>query len=223
MNTDKTLIARRVALEVQPGSLVNLGIGLPTMVAKYVPATAKVFFQSENGVIGIGGFPEGMENPSLTDAGGGYIGAMPGAAAFDSAFSFGLIRGGHLDMTVLGGLQVDEKGYLANWIIPGKMVPGMGGAMDLVSGAKKVIVAMTHTSKGQVKIVKKLDLPKTSERSVDLIVTDIAVIRPTELGLVLEEVAPGVTVEQVIAATDAKLVIQQAPKLMPLSFEVHDS
>jgi len=152
----KQLIAKRVAQEVQSGDLVNLGIGLPTMVAQYIPPEVNVFFQSENGVIGVGGLPEGMENPSLTDAGGGFIGALPGAVAFDSAFSFGLIRGGHLNMTVLGGLQVDERGRLANWIIPGKLIPGMGGAMDLVVGAKRVVVAMTHTAKGTPKIVKEL-------------------------------------------------------------------
>ncbi len=217
MTIHKALIAQRVAQEIQPGSLVNLGIGLPTLVAMYVAADANVFFHSENGVIGIGGFPEGMENHSLTNAGGGYVGAMPGAAAFDSAFSFGLIRGGHVDMTVLGGLQVDENGQLANWIIPGKMVPGMGGAMDLVSGAKQVIVAMTHTAMGKAKIVKKLKLPQTSSRCVDLIVTELAVIRPTKEGLILEELAPGVTYEEVVAATEAELIVHHPPSVMSLS------
>lgn len=212
----KQRIARRVAQEISPGSLVNLGIGLPTMVAQYVPVEANVFFQSENGVIGIGGFPEGMENPSLTDAGGGYIGALPGAAAFDSAFSFGLIRGGHLDMTVLGGLQVDAQGQLANWIIPGKMVPGMGGAMDLVCGAKQVIVAMTHTAKGNAKILQELTLPKTSDRCVDLIVTDLAVIKPSDQGLILLEVAPEVSVDEVVAATEATLIVEHPVKVMAL-------
>jgi acetate CoA/acetoacetate CoA-transferase beta subunit len=212
----KQRIAQRVAQEISPGSLVNLGIGLPTMVAQYVPVEANVFFQSENGVIGIGGFPEGMENPSLTDAGGGYIGALPGAAAFDSAFSFGLIRGGHLDMTVLGGLQVDARGQLANWIIPGKMVPGMGGAMDLVCGAKQVVVAMTHTAKGNAKILQELTLPKTSDRCVDLIVTDLAVIKPSDQGLVLLEVAPEVSVDEVLAATEATLIVEHPVKVMAL-------
>lgn len=212
----KQRIARRVAQEISPGSLVNLGIGLPTMVAQYVPVEANVFFQSENGVIGIGGFPEGMENPSLTDAGGGYIGALPGAAAFDSAFSFGLIRGGHLDMTVLGGLQVDAQGQLANWIIPGKMVPGMGGAMDLVCGAKQVVVAMTHTAKGNAKILQELTLPKTSDRCVDLIVTDLAVIKPSDQGLILLEVAPEVSVDEVVAATEATLIVEHPVKVMAL-------
>lgn len=214
MNNIKAFIAKRVAAEISPGSLVNLGIGLPTLVAEYVPNELNVFFQSENGLIGIGGFPEGMFNPSLTDAGGGYVGAMPGAASFNSAFSFGLIRGGHLDMTVLGGLQVDERGCLANWIIPGEMVPGMGGAMDLVSGARKVIIAMTHTAKGVPKIVKTLKLPKTSERRVDLIVTDMAVIRPSKEGLILEEIAPHLSVGEVLAATEADLIVNGPPKKM---------
>ena len=204
---DKEIIARRIAQEIAPGSLVNLGIGLPTMVAQYVDQAASVFFQSENGVIGVGGFPEGMENPSLTDAGGSFIGVLPGAAAFDSAFSFGLIRGGHLDMTILGGLQVDEQGHLANWIIPGKMVPGMGGAMDLVTGAKRVIVAMTHNAKGKAKVVASLAFPMTADRRVDLIVTEKAVIQPTKNGLLLKELGPGCTLKEVISLTDATLII----------------
>src|SRR5215469_15980178 len=170
-------IARRVAAELRSGMLVNLGIGIPTLVANYVPGDVKVFFQSENGLIGTGPIPEqGMEHPTLTDAGGRPITALPGACTFDSAMSFALIRGGHVDMTVLGGLQVDAKGHLANWMIPGKMVPGMGGAMDLVSGAKRVIVAMQHAAKGKSKIVKKCSLPLTSVRPVDLVVTDMAVL-----------------------------------------------
>src|SRR5271168_905721 len=159
----RELIARRVALELKDNTLVNLGIGLPTLVAKYVPAGMRVYFQSENGIIGFGARPpEGMEDVHLTDAGGAYVSAMPGAVSFDSAMSFALIRGGHLDMTVLGGLQVDAQGRLANWIIPGSLIPGMGGAMDLVSGARRVIVAMNHTQKGEPKIVKHLTLPPTS-------------------------------------------------------------
>ena len=205
---EKELIARRVACELKDGDLVNLGIGLPTLVANYVPADVHVFLQSENGIIGMAALPEdGLANSDLTDAGGSPVGATHGAAAFDSAISFGLIRGGHLDITVLGGLQVDEQGQLANWTVPGKMVPGMGGAMDLVTGAKRVIVAMTHTAKGEPKIVKKCDLPLTSIRRVDLIVTDLAVIRPTDAGLELREVAPGVTIEQVVKATAAQLVV----------------
>src|ERR1043166_7262117 len=153
---DKTLIAKRVAVELRDGNLVNLGIGLPTTVARYLPAGVNVFFQSENGIIGMEPVPEpGMEDDYLTDAGGGFIGAVPGACTLDSCLSFGLIRGGHLDVTVLGGLQVDEAGHLANWMVPGKMVPGMGGAMDLVTGAKRVIIAMTHTAKGEPKIMKR--------------------------------------------------------------------
>ena len=153
----KEIIARRVAREIRPGMLVNLGIGLPTLVATYLPRDSGVFFQAENGVIGLGARPpEGMENPNLTDAGGGFVTAVPGAASIDSAITFGLIRGGHLDMTVLGGLQVDERGYLANWMVPGKMVPGMGGAMDLVAGARRVIVAMVHTARGEPKIVPRM-------------------------------------------------------------------
>ena len=204
----KELIARRVAREIAPGSLVNLGIGLPSMVASYLPAELGVFFQAENGVVGLGARPpEGMEDPNLTDAGGGFVSAVPGAASIDSAMSFGLIRGGHLDLTVLGGLQVDEAGHLANWMVPGKMVPGMGGAMDLVSGAKKVIVAMIHTQKGTPKIVPECTLPLTSTRRIDLVVTDMAVIAPTDAGLVLRETAPGVSVDAVRAATAAPLIV----------------
>ena len=153
----QSIIARRVALELRTGNLVNLGIGIPTLVANYVPPDLKVFFQSENGLIGTGPIPEqGMAHPLLTDAGGRPISALPGASIFDSAMSFGLIRGGHVDVTVLGGLQVDAEGHLANWMIPGKMVPGMGGAMDLVTGAKRVIVAMQHAAKGKSKIVAEM-------------------------------------------------------------------
>jgi len=208
----KELIARRVALEVKPDMLVNLGIGLPSMVANYLPSDVHVFFQAENGVIGLSSRPpEGMEDPDLTDAGGGFVTAVPGAASIDSAMSFGLIRGGHLDMTVLGGLQVDEAGHLANWMVPGKMVPGMGGAMDLVAGAKKVVVAMIHSQKGTPKIVPECTLPLTATRRVSLIVTDMAVIEPTEDGLVLKEIAPGVSEAEVRAATEAKLLTPATP------------
>lgn len=204
----KELIARRVAREIHPGMLVNLGIGLPSLVATYVPATMGVFFQAENGVIGLGARPpEGMEDPHLTDAGGGFVTAVPGAASIDSAMSFGLIRGGHLDMTVLGGLQVDAQGRLANWKVPGKMVPGMGGAMDLVTGAARVVVAMQHAARGASKIVAVCDLPLTSVRRVDLVVTDLAVIRPMDDGLHLIERAPGVTVADILAATAATLIV----------------
>lgn len=212
----KELIARRVVREIAPGMLVNLGIGLPSMVANYLPAGMGVFFQAENGVIGLGARPpEGMQDRHLTDAGGGFVSAVPGAASIDSAMSFGLIRGGHLDMTVLGGLQVDEAGQLANWKVPGKMVPGMGGAMDLVTGAARVIVAMQHAARGESKIVPKCTLPLTSLRRVDLVVTDLAVIAPTEEGLVLLEHAPGVAVADVVAATAARLVIpDQVPEMV---------
>jgi len=204
----KELIARRIALELKDGNLVNLGIGLPAMVANYLPSGVDVFFQLENGLIGLAPLPEpGLANDYLGDAGGSLIGAVPGACAFDSAFSFGLIRGGHVDLTVLGGLEVDERGLLANWVIPGKMVPGMGGAMDLVTGCKRVIVAMVHTAKGKPKILKQCTLPLTSARRVSLVVTDLAVIEPTEEGLVLKEMAPGVTVDQIVAATEAKLIL----------------
>lgn len=211
----KERIARRVAEEIKSGMLVNLGIGLPSMVANFVPPSLGVFFQAENGVIGLGSRPlEGMEDPHLTDAGGGFVTAVPGAASIDSAMSFGLIRGGHLDMTVLGGLEVDAKGQLANWKVPQQMVPGMGGAMDLVSGAKKVVVAMQHVAKGKSKIVERCSLPLTSLRRVDLIITDLAVIQPTEDGLVLLEHAPNATIEEVIAATAASLTISNEIKPM---------
>ena len=188
--------------------LVNLGIGIPTLVASYVPPGVHVFFQSENGLIGTGPVPEpGMALEVLTDAGGKPVTALPGASAFDSAMSFGLIRGGHLDMAVLGGLQVDEHGLLANWMIPGKMVPGMGGAMDLVTGAKRVFVAMQHSAKGKSKIVKQLSLPLTSVRPADLVVTELAVIGFRGGRATLLETAPGVSVEQVLAATEAELVV----------------
>jgi acetate CoA/acetoacetate CoA-transferase beta subunit len=202
------IIARRVALELRPGNLVNLGIGIPTLVANYVPPGLNVFFQSENGLIGTGPIPEqGMAHPSLTDAGGRPISALPGASTFDSAMSFALIRGGHVDITVLGGLQVDADGHLANWMIPGKMVPGMGGAMDLVSGAKRVIVAMQHAAKGKSKIVQKCGLPLTSARPVDLVVTDMAVIGFDGGRITLMETAPGVSVAEVMAVTEAELTI----------------
>jgi acetate CoA/acetoacetate CoA-transferase beta subunit len=202
------IIARRVALELRAGNLVNLGIGIPTLVANYLPADLKVFFQSENGLIGTGPIPEqGMTHPLLTDAGGRPISALPGASTFDSTVSFGLIRGGHVDVTVLGGLQVDAEGHLANWTIPGKMVPGMGGAMDLVSGAKRVIVAMQHAAKGKSKIVARCSLPLTSARPVDLVVTDMAVIGFPDHKATLLERAPGISIGEVIAVTGADLVI----------------
>jgi acetate CoA/acetoacetate CoA-transferase beta subunit len=213
----QTIIAKRIAQELRDGMLVNLGIGIPTLVSKYVPAGVHVFFQSENGLIGTDAPPEdGMHHPLLTDAGGRPVGALPGACTFDSATSFGLIRGGHVDMTVLGALQVDAGGMLANWMVPAKMVPGMGGAMDLVTGAKRVIVAMQHTAKGQPKIVKRCSLPLTSARPVDLVVTELGVIGFPDRRATLLELAPGVTVEQVLAATEAELALSESLMSMVL-------
>jgi acetate CoA/acetoacetate CoA-transferase beta subunit len=213
----QTIIAKRIAKELSDGMLVNLGIGIPTLVSKFVPSGLNVFFQSENGLIGTGAPPaEGMHHPLLTDAGGKPVSALPGACTFDSAMSFALIRGGHLDMTVLGALQVDGSGHLANWMIPGKMVPGMGGAMDLVTGAKRVIVAMQHTAKGQPKIVKRCSLPLTSARAVDLVVTELAVIGFPDGRATLLEVAPGVTVKQVRDATEAELVVSEHVSTMAI-------
>jgi acetate CoA/acetoacetate CoA-transferase beta subunit len=204
----QTIIAMRIARELRSGMLVNLGIGIPTMVANYIPSNVHVFFQSENGLIGTGPLPaEGMAHPLLTDAGGRPVTALPGACTFDSATSFGLIRGGHVDVTVLGALQVDAKGLLANWMIPGKMVPGMGGAMDLVTGARRVIIAMQHTAKGKPKIVNKCTLPLTSARPVDLVVTEMAVIAFPGGCATLLETGPGTSVAQVIAATEVELTI----------------
>ena len=213
----QTIIAKRIARELRDGMLVNLGIGIPTMVANFLPEDIHVFFQSENGLIGTGAPPEeGMHHRLLTDAGGKPVTALPGAATFDSAMSFGLIRGGHLDMTVLGGLQVDAAGHLANWMIPGKMVPGMGGAMDLVTGAKRVIVAMQHTAKGKPKIVRQCSLPLTSERPVDLVVTELAVIGFPGGRATLMETAPGVSIKQVLEATEAELAVPDRVPSMAL-------
>lgn len=195
--------------------LVNLGIGIPTLVANFVPENVHVFFQSENGLIGTGPIPEaGMAHPTLTDAGGNAVTALPGACTFDSAVSFGLIRGGHVDLTVLGGLEVDQHGLLANWMIPGKMVPGMGGAMDLVTGARRVVVAMQHSAKGRSKIVKQCSLPLTSLRPIDLVVTELAVIAFHGGQATLAETAPGVSVADIAKATDAELVVpEQVPQM----------
>lgn len=217
----QTLIARRIALELKPGMLVNLGVGIPTLVANYVPAGMRIYFQSENGLIGTGPIPEeGMSEALLTDAAGQPVSALPGACTFDTAMSFGLIRGGHLDVTVLGGLQLDESGRLANWTIPGKMVPGMGGAMDLVTGARRVIVAMQHTAKGAPKIVRECTLPLTSSRPVDLVVTEMAVIAFEDGAAILRETAPGVSVQQVLAATGAALVVPGEVPQMPIQSSI---
>ena len=212
------IIAKRIARELRSGMLVNLGIGIPTLVANYLPADVRVFFQSENGLIGTGPIPEeGMAHPTLTDAGGRPVTALPGACTFDSSVSFGLIRGGHVDMTVLGGLQINQRGQLANWMIPGKLVPGMGGAMDLITGAKRVIIAMQHAAKGKSKVVRECTLPLTSVQPVDLVVTELAVISFPEGRATLVETAPAVSVAQVIAATEAELVIPRNVPQMALS------
>jgi acetate CoA/acetoacetate CoA-transferase beta subunit len=216
----QTKIARRIAQELHSGMLVNLGIGIPTLVANFLPRGMHVFFQSENGIIGTGPIPdEGMVHPMLTDAAGLPVTLLPGAATFDSAMSFGLIRGGHIDVSVLGGLQVDESGLLANWMVPGKMVPGMGGAMDLATGAKRVIVAMQHTARGKSKIVKQCTLPVTSTRRVEMVVTELAVIAFSEGRATLVETAPGVTVDHVLAHTEATLIVPERVPAMDLGDE----
>lgn len=203
-------IARRVAMELQDGMVVNLGIGMPTFVANFVPEGADVLFQSENGFVGLGPPPcPDSIDPCVTNAGAQPVTILPGGACFDSAMSFAIIRGGHVDVTVLGALEVDEQGNLANWMVPGKMVPGMGGAMDLTVGAKRVIIAMEHTAKGNPKILPLCTLPLTAKQQVDLIVTDMAVIEVTPEGLILREIAPDTTVDEVIAATAAKLIVNE--------------
>lgn len=204
----KETIARRVAAELRDGELVNLGIGLPTLVPDYLPPGIAIILQSENGFAGLG--PVTEHDPDLVNAGGAPAGIMPGGAFFDSLMSFSLIRGGHVNVTVLGALQVDGQGNLANWTVPGKMVPGMGGAMDLVAGAKKVIVAMEHTARdGSPKILDKCTLPLTGKGVVSMIVTELGVMRFRAEGLVLEEVAPGVEAADVVARTGARLVIDR--------------
>ena len=205
----RELIARRVAEFFETGNLGNLGIGLPTMAANYIPADKNVLLHSENGFIGLGPNPEpGEEDKDVVNAGGMPVTIVEGGAAFDSSMSFGLARGGHVDVSVLGALEVDEKGNLANWNVPGKLVPGMGGAMDLVVGAKKVVIAMEHTQKdGSPKILKNCTLPLTAVSVVDYIVTELGVMEVTEEGVVLRELAPGVTVEDIQSKTEAVLVI----------------
>ena len=208
-------IARRVAQELQDGTLVNLGIGLPTLVANFVPEGRDVTFQSENGFIGVGPVPaEDQIDPCIANAGAMPVTILPGGSFFDSAMSFGIIRGGHVDVTVLGALQVAENGDIANYMIPGKMVPGMGGAMDLLSGAKKVIVAMEHTAKGAPKLLSECTLPLTAVNAVDLIVTEMGVIEVTHEGFVLIEQNPDYTLDEIKAATGAPLIISAALKQM---------
>ena len=207
-NQIREVIARRVAKEIKDGYVVNLGIGLPTLIPNYLEKGIEVTLQSENGLLGMGATPaQGEEDPHLTNAGGAYITAMPGASSFDSATSFGIIRGGHVDVTILGALQVDEKGNLANWMIPGKKTPGMGGAMDLLSGAKRVILAMEHKAGDNKKILKNCTLPLTAAKCVHQIITEMGVMEVTEAGIVLREIHPEFSVEEVQNATEATLII----------------
>jgi 3-oxoacid CoA-transferase subunit B len=215
-NEKRERVVRRIARELRDGYYVNLGIGLPTLVANFVPSGMDVVLQSENGMLGIGPFPvEGAEDPDLINAGKETITEIPGTVYFSSADSFAMIRGGHVDLTVLGAMEVDEQGNLANWMIPGKVVKGMGGAMDLVAGARRGIIAMEHTTKeGKPKILKRCSLPLTGAKVVDTIVTEMGYIRVTAEGLVLEEVAPGLTAEDVQKATEAALIISPTLKTM---------
>ncbi|MDR1064053.1 MAG: 3-oxoacid CoA-transferase subunit B [Azoarcus sp.] len=216
----KEFIARRIALELKDGDVVNLGIGLPTLVANYLPKNVHLILQSENGFLGIGPVPEEVppiSAPRLVNAGGAPCGILPGGSTFDTSISFALMRGGHLDACVLGGLQVDENADLANWMVPGKNVPGMGGAMDLAVGAKNVIVAMEHTNKGEQKILKKCNLPLTAKGRVSTIVTELALFRFRDGKLVLEEHAAGVTVEEIRAGTEAAFIVSDKLKEMEIS------
>lgn len=214
-NQIREVIARRCAKELKDGFVVNLGIGLPTLIPNYLPEGVKVVLQSENGLLGLGPTPEeGKENRYLVNAGGGYISVLPGGSIFDSSTSFGIIRGGHVDVTILGAMQVDEQGNLANWILPGGKTIGMGGAMDLLVGAKEVILAMEHTAKGKPKILKRCTLPLTAPHEVDTIVTEMGVMKITPDGIVLSEINPEFTVDQVQQNTEATLIIPSDIKPM---------
>ncbi len=209
MALDKNQIAQRIAQEINDGNYVNLGIGIPTLVANYIPSNVNVILQSENGLLGIGPFPTDENvDADLINAGKQTITYVKGAAFFDSSRSFAMIRGGHVDLTILGAFEVSEKGDIASWKVPGKMVKGMGGAMDLVSSAKNIIVAMQHTNKGQSKILKECTLPLTGVNCVKKIVTDIAVLEVTANGFKLLERAPGVSVEEIINSTEGKLIVE---------------
>lgn len=214
----KELIARRIAMELNDGDIVNLGIGLPTQVVNYLPDDINITLQSENGFLGLSAFDPDHANPNMVNAGGQPCGIKQGGATFDSAFSFALIRGGHVDACVLGGLEVDQHGNLANWMVPGKMVPGMGGAMDLVTGSKKVIIGMEHCAKsGSSKILKACTLPLTAKSKVSMIVTELAVFRFIDGKLVLEEYAPDVSLETIQAKTEADFIVSENLKQMVLS------
>lgn len=215
MASAKDIIAYRAAQEIHDGDVVNLGIGLPTLVSNYLPQDVHIILQSENGILGMGGLSApGAEDKDIVNAGNQFVNVLPGACYFDSATSFGIIRGGHVDVTILGALQVDETGTLASHIVPGKMVPGMGGAMDLVVGAKKVIIATTHTAKGEPKLVKRISLPATAVNKVHMIITELAVIEVETRGFVLKEIADGVTVEEIQRQTGAPLIIDENIKAM---------
>lgn len=218
MASEKEIIARRVAQELKDGDVVNLGIGLPTLVSNYLPENVHIMLQSENGILGMGQLCEpGTEDKDCVNSGNQYVNILSGASYFDSCTSFGIIRGGHVDVTILGALQVDETGTLASHIVPGKMVPGMGGAMDLVVGAKKVIIATTHTVKGSPKLLKKVTLPPTAINRVHMIVTELAVIEVTKEGFFLKEISPNTTVEEVQSLTEATLIISEDLQIMKVS------